>query len=144
MAMNAFLILLVMGVPRGGLKGRDIVQNVDVIEYNHYYNEDGGHVYDQVIFYEWSPDYGRLHVVYWRLVKKPGGVTPRKDPCRKDYYCRWYDTEYKRYRVVRSKIMQETWTKTDPERENKRLMEERYRAGLLKPEKTKSVLEKQK
>ncbi|MEM7557732.1 MAG: hypothetical protein AAF394_01290 [Planctomycetota bacterium] len=112
-----------------------ISQTVDLIELNHYYDDLGRHSYDQVIFYEWSPDYARFHVIAWSLVEKNQTKKPRKDPHRGDYYSRWYDREAKVHRTVRSKVFLETWSKTDPERANKKLLDEKYRVRFIRPAK---------
>ncbi|MEM7476917.1 MAG: hypothetical protein AAF483_18180 [Planctomycetota bacterium] len=114
-----------------------ISETVDLIELNHYYDDLGRHSYDQVIFYEWSPDYARFHVIAWSLIEKDQAKKPRKDPHRGDYYASWYDREAKVHRIVRSRVFTETWSRVDPERANKKLLEEKYRRHFIKPEKVK-------
>ena len=43
--------------------------SVDLIELNHFYDDLGRHAYDQVIFYEWSAEFCRYHVISWCLVE---------------------------------------------------------------------------
>lgn len=126
------LLPLLISVSSGSRSSPEISENVDLIELNHFYDDLGRHAYDQVIFYEWSPDYTRFHVIAWCLIEKDHGRRPSRDPGRGDYFARWYDREAKTYRVVRSKLFRETWSEVDPERANKQLLEEKYRVSLLR------------
>src|SRR5687768_7814220 len=42
------------------------VDQVEVIEYNHFYDEHGRHVFDQLLFYDWSPRDNRYQIRDWR------------------------------------------------------------------------------
>lgn len=114
---------------------RRLTETVDLIELNHFYDDLGRHSYDQVIFYEWSPDYARFHVIAWSLIEKDKSRIPRRDSHRKDYFVRWHDRDSDLYREVRSKVYRETWSQVDPERENKKLMQEKHRIALLQVDK---------
>lgn len=46
-------------------------ERVDLVEVNHFYDEQGRLVFDQVIFYDWSPEHSRYMVRAWRMVKSP-------------------------------------------------------------------------
>lgn len=107
-------------------------ESVDLIELNHFYDDLGRHTYDQVIFYEWSVEYSRYHVIAWCLVEEDQSRMPVLLPGGREVQVRWYDRDVKRMREVRSKLYRETWTQTDPERENKKLLDEKYRSSLLK------------
>ena len=52
-------------------------EKVDLMEVNHFYDEQGRLVFDQVIFYDWSPDHSRYMVRAWRLVKNPAQLPER-------------------------------------------------------------------
>lgn len=108
-----------------------IAERVDMIELNHFRDEETNSSFDQVIFYEWSPDYSRFHVMSWCLIENDPRRRPRKDPCSGMYYVRWLDKDTGIYRAVKSSLFRETWTKLDPERVNKQLMEEKHRIGLI-------------
>ncbi|MFK7736348.1 MAG: hypothetical protein AB8B50_09985 [Pirellulaceae bacterium] len=110
-----------------------IRETVDLIELNHFYDDLGRHSYDQVIFYEWSHDYARFHVIAWCLVEQDKMRLPRRDPGRGDYFVNWNDRDDKVQRIVRSKHFQETWSQVDPERSNRKLLPEKYRLCLLPP-----------
>lgn len=121
-----------------GLAYSTISERVDMIELNHYYNEDGRLGFDQVIFWEWSPDYCRFHAISWCLLENDPNRKPKYDPNRKDYYCEWIDSDTQIVRQVRSKLYRETWTTIDPERINKLVFEEKYRSSLIRIEKLKN------
>lgn len=93
-------------------------ETVDLVELNHFYDENGRLVFDQVIFYDWSPKDARYNVRAWRLVKDTSQVPQRdwRDGC---YSALWHDGE--QLRKVQSQSIRETWTQYDPE-----LMEREY------------------
>ncbi len=87
-------------------------ESVDLIELNHFYDEHGRLVFDQVIFYDWSAGDSRYHVRAWRLVKNPSQL-PQRDWAGGGYSAMWQDGE--QIRNIRSKSIRETWTQHDPE-----------------------------
>jgi hypothetical protein len=108
------------------------IQRVDLIELNHCHDETGRHCYDQLVFYEWSPDYRRYHVVAWCLVDQGLARMPAFDHSKRLYIVSWYDRESGRHREIWSPIFRETWSDSDPERANKKLLDEKYRVTLLR------------
>ena len=102
-------------------------QQVDLIELNHCLSDCGTELFTQVIFRKWSPDYRRHDVVAWsipgsldempRLVGGVYEVRVKKSHCRPV--------------VVRAAKFIETTTIGDPERLEKRLLDERLRCGLI-------------
>jgi hypothetical protein len=97
-------------------------ETVDLIEVNHFYDEHGRLVFDQVIFYDWSANDARYMVRAWRLVKNPAQL-PQRDWKSGGYVAVWQDScqggEVLRH--VHSQAIRETWTQYDPE-----LMEREY------------------
>jgi hypothetical protein len=90
-------------------------ETVDLLEVNHFYDEHGRLVFDQVIFYDWSADDARYMVRAWRMVKNPAQL-PQRDWSANGgggYFTVWQDGELLRH--VRSQSMRETWTQYDPE-----------------------------
>jgi hypothetical protein len=85
---------------------------VDLIEVNHYYDEAGKHVFDQLIFYDWSGEESRYHVRAWRLIKHPSQF-PHRDVRADAYVATWQDGDV--LRSVRGEAFRETWTQYDPE-----------------------------
>jgi hypothetical protein len=87
-------------------------ESVDLIELNHFYDEHGRLVFDQVIFYDWSAGEARYSVRAWRLVKNQAQL-PQRDWRLGGYSAMWQDGEQIRY--IHSKSIRETWTQYDPE-----------------------------
>jgi hypothetical protein len=87
-------------------------ESVDLIELNHFYDEHGRLVFDQVIFYDWSAADARYNVRAWRLVKNPAQL-PQRDWTAGGYSAMWQDGDQLRH--IRSKSIRETWTQYDPE-----------------------------
>ncbi len=110
----------------------EIKERVALIELNHFYDDQGQHAFDQVIFYEWSPDFRRFHVIAWSLVEGDLHRLPIKVPGSNDYRVQWYDRDAKVNRQVLAELFRETWSQDDPERANKRLIDEKYRLCLMR------------
>ena len=141
--VSATLLLPLMLWLSGPTDGNPILrQSVDLIELNHFYDDLGRHTYDQVIFYEWSVEYSRYHVIAWCLVEDDQSRMPVLLPGGREVQVCWFDRDVKRTREVHSKLYLETWTQTDPERENKKLLDEKFRNTLLKlpPKQTKPAV----
>jgi hypothetical protein len=85
---------------------------VDLVELNHFYDEQGRLVFDQLIFYDWFPDDARYQVRAWRLIKSPSQV-PQRNLNGPGYHCMWQDGDL--LRRVHATTMRETWTQYDPE-----------------------------
>ncbi len=89
-----------------------VADRVDVIEINHFYDEHGKLVFDQVLYFEWAPAQSRYNVRAWRLLKSPAQV-PQKDWRHGDYVATFYDGDV--LRKIRATSVRETWTQYDPE-----------------------------
>ena len=106
-------------------------EEVDLIELNHFYDEHGQHVLDQMLFYDWCGSDGRFHVQAWRLLKRSAQVPVYSwhDRC---FIATWHDGGV--LRVVRSLSFRETWTQHDPElRERAALPPKQRRDLCLEP-----------
>lgn len=115
----------------GSGANRPTTEYVDLIEINTCYHDPECKqvAYRQMIAYEWSPDYGRFHVIGWKLIKQENlrPVTKR-------------DTVFafnSKQGLVKSKLLIQTHTHilNDPERLNRQVFEERFRRGLFKSNK---------
>ena len=95
--------------PADGVVATD---RVDLIEVNHFYDERGRLVFDQVIFYDWSSRESRHQVRAWRLLKKPAQI-PYRDWLKRDFVSVWHDGEI--LREVHGDAFRESWTQYDPE-----------------------------
>lgn len=102
-------------------------QRVDLIELNHFIDDQGREVFRQVIFYDWSQSRRRYHVRAWRLVKEPRELPQRRwDP--PIHECTWHDDHL--LRQVWAPAFRETWSQRDPERANRKLLPEDQRVPL--------------
>jgi hypothetical protein len=106
---------------------------VDLIELNHFYDHQGRHVYDQVIFYEHSPETGRFQVRAWCLIEDRDNLSrrPVKNVETHRYQVDWFDNDQRLVRKITSRSFRESWTQIDPERANKIILEERSRIALV-------------
>jgi hypothetical protein len=109
--LNAQAVLLLAAV---SFHPQEVVarDQVDLIEINHYYDEYGKHVFDQLIFYDWSAEESRHHVRAWRLIKHDSQI-PYRDWQKEQYVATWQDGDV--LRTVQSDSIRETWTQYDPE-----------------------------
>lgn len=126
--MNQSIIMLVAAVclhPTEDVARED----VDLIEVNHFFDEQGRLVFDQVIFYDWSVTDARFQVRAWRLLKSPKQL-PRRDWKQGDYIAIWYDGE--QLRKVRARALHETWTQYDPELIEREFLPKEKRRELRK------------
>lgn len=99
----------------------------DLVELNHFFDEQARPVFDQVIFYDWHGDESRYHVVAWRLVAKPSQI-PQRDWQHGGYTVRWQDGEC--LRRVWASSYRETWTQYDPELSERDVLPKCERRGL--------------
>jgi hypothetical protein len=112
-----------------GLPPREDVasEQVDLVEVNHFYDDQGRHVFDQVIFYDWSDGHGRHMVRDWKLVKNPSQL-PQRNWKDGSYTALWHDNET--LRRVQARSMRESWTQYDPELVEREYLPKEKRKGL--------------
>ncbi|WP_145056962.1 hypothetical protein [Lignipirellula cremea] len=106
-----------------------IGESVDLIEINHFYDEQGRLVFDQVIFYDWSEERSCYAVRAWRLLKKREQA-PTRDWRTGDYRAMWRDGET--LREIRSPAMRISWTQYDPELRNREILPKEDRRDFVK------------
>lgn len=125
-----------------GIRGPSLYleENVDLIELNHFYDIKGSHVYDQVIFYESDPATGKFFVRAWCLAEDSYSKEnnwenrrPIRNYTNDLYEVYWNDTSSSKVvrRKITSRLYRESWTQTDPERTNKKLLDEKLRISLI-------------
>ena len=108
------------------------VDRVDLIEINHYYDDKGRHVLDQIIFYDWCAEEGRFQVRDWRMLKRTSQI-PFRDYRTNDYVAIWHDPhDGEVLRRVSAKSLRETWTQYDPEIAERDHLPKEKRKKLLK------------
>ena len=103
---------------------------VDLMEVNHFYDERGKLVFNQIIYYDWSEERCRYMVRDWKLLKTSSQV-PLKDWQSDEYVAVWYDGDL--LRVVRCPLLHETWTQYDPELVEREFLPKDRRALLTRP-----------
>lgn len=124
----ALMLCLIIG------DNRETKEHVDLIELNHFHDCLGRHVYDQVIFYEWAPDRSLYEVRAWCLVEERELMNriPTKKYSNGTYEVKWQDRDQNLLRSITSDHYRESWTQVDPERANKKILEEIFRTALIK------------
>jgi hypothetical protein len=100
--------------------------HVAAIEHNHFYDDDGQHVFDQLIFWEWRADQCAMRVRAWRMVK--GDWRAKRDWQRGGWSVIWPENET--LREVRADSYRETWEQYDPELVDREFLPKEKRAGL--------------
>jgi hypothetical protein len=112
--------------------GTDLVvgDQVDLIEVNHFFDEQGRHIFDQTIFYDWCPVQCRYNVRAWRLLKHPS-QRPYRDWKGGGYIAVWHDGNL--LRRVRSPSFRESWTQYDPELVERDFLPKEQRRDLHRP-----------
>ncbi|HEX5102398.1 MAG TPA: hypothetical protein VFV87_01210, partial [Pirellulaceae bacterium] len=131
--MMVLVLLLLSILPRPGASR----ETCDVIELNHFYNELGQPVFDQILFWEWSGS--RYDVRAWRLVQQPEQL-PRRDWRGGGFVALWSDGPALQptatpplrevFREVHAPSFRETWTQHDPELEERQFLPVQLRRGL--------------
>jgi hypothetical protein len=106
------------------------VDRVDLVEVNHYYDEQGRHVFDQTIFYDWCSEQGRYNIRDFRLMRSTGQM-PVRDWSGGGYLSMWHDGSV--LRKVHATSFRESWTQYDPEVEERKYLKREERRELLKP-----------
>jgi hypothetical protein len=103
-------------------------EHADLLELNHHYDLRGCHVYDQLIVWRQNPATFRFEVASWTLCDTQG-----KYPVRSQsgvYRVTWIDSG--KPREVVSRMFRESWTQTDPEREDQKRVHPEDRIGLIR------------
>lgn len=122
-----FLIAAGVG-PSVGTGGVVAKQRVDLIELNHFIDQDGREVFRQVLFYDWSETHRKYIIRAWRLVKSESQL-PRRRWSPPSYQCSWHDEGL--LREISASTFRETWTQQDPERQNRKIVPEDERIPLV-------------
>ena len=103
---------------------------VDLIEINHFHDDRGRHVFDQVIYFDWSPKQRRYNVRAWRLIKDRGQIPTYHHQSGK-FQSVWHDGNV--MRLIRGTSVRETWTQYDPEMVERKHLPRDQRRELFKP-----------
>lgn len=104
-----FLLLILAAL----LPTEDVVrERVDLIETNHFYDDQGRLVFDQLLFYEWSNEDARHQLLAWRMVKNSNQI-PEYSHGRKVWSATFKDGDV--LRRIDAGYTRETITQYDPE-----------------------------
>jgi hypothetical protein len=145
--MSSFFLLLIAILPR--LDG-PVTDRVDLVEVNHFFNENADPVFSQLIFQDWQENLvlpevmsGYLHDFYrpefrgsrymtvdWRLIKTPQCL-PIRDWENGGYVMTWMENGV--IRQVRANEFRETWLQYDVELHERAYLSKELRRGLKKP-----------
>jgi hypothetical protein len=133
----SFCFILLSIIPRDNVYR----ESTDLVEINHFYDDHGRLVFDQIIFYDWyytlhvpayqdrlpsSLSVNRFQVRAWRLLKVEGQL-PRED-AEGIYHSVWFDAD--QFRHIYSKAFKETWTQYDPELSEREWLPKELRVEL--------------
>ena len=145
MFTSSFTVCLFLCATISSKGNQSVDEFVDLIELNHFYDQRGRLVYDQVIFYERAPETGRFQVRAWCLVEDREGLNrrPVKNYETQLYHVDWFDTDQRLLRKITSRLYRESWTQIDPERANKKIHDERSRIAMVQSPKKFLALEMQ-
>ncbi len=102
-------------------------ERVDVVELNHFYDDNGKLRLDQIIFYQWSPITGRLAVRDFKPMTDPS-LLPLRNGLRKGHVVIWHDDNL--LRSVHAREIRETWTQFDPEMHERKFLPKDQRRAL--------------
>ncbi len=117
--MAIYAIILLAIAPRGEAPQT----HVDLIELNHVYDTDDGHIsFEQWIFWDWWPSKRRYVCVAWRHYREQDKLLPGK---------LWVlvRNEDGVIRITANAVI-ETWTPNDPELDDRDRFEPGLRRGL--------------
>lgn len=104
--------------------------SVDLIEVNHYFDDEARHVFDQLIFRDWDARANRFQVRAWRLLKHPS-QWPTHNWSIGRWEVIWHDGEVTRR--VEAKAYRESWSQFDPEMRERDYLPKEKRRRLYTP-----------
>lgn len=120
--MIGFLIVALATLPGA----EPVIDRVDLVEVNHFFDENGKRVFDQLLFYDrCGVDF---EIRAWRLMKSDS-QRPLRDWGGRKWVATFHDGDL--LREVHSPLFRETWTQYDPELEARDKLPKEKRRGLL-------------
>lgn len=106
------------------------IEKVDVIEFNHFYDDKGDKIFVQAILYDWNRTDSRYDIRAWRLVKEGmPALTPQRGQWRLD----WVDGQI--WRRVSAPQLRESHTQYDVELIERETLPQHLRRELSTPQK---------
>ncbi len=127
--MLALLMVLVSIVPHDEV----VYDQADLVELNHFHDDQGRPVFDQYLFYDFCPIASRYQVIAWRMAKSPGQL-PCRDHKEGGYVCNWTDSQSGNcIRRIKIQCVRESWTMYDPELVERQFLAKEKRRELKIP-----------
>lgn len=123
-------LILTSLLPVDDARSHAVTQHVDLVEVNHYFDDAGKPVFDQLIFFNWDDDANRFSVLAWRLIKNQNQI-PVRQSSSGQYYAAWHDGKI--LRLIYADRALETWTQFDPETVERAYLAKDRRPDLLNP-----------
>lgn len=140
MATTAATLTICLALCGAGASTKVAEERVDLIEINHFHDDLGRPVFDQILFYDWSTVDRRYQLRDWRLLKNPNQV-PLRTAREGEYVAVWTDFKSRdAIRKTQAKLLRESWTQYDPELVEREFLPEGKRRKLREmPALTQSV-----
>ena len=130
--MNPLILSVSLAISSFAISPREDVatERVDLIEVNHFYDDQGRLVFDQLLFYDWSHDDGRYQLRAWRMVKNTAQL-PQRNWQSGGYAATWQDGDV--LRKISAPTIRESWTQYDPELTEREFLPKERRRELRSP-----------
>lgn len=130
--MNPLILTLGLAFSSFAISPREDVatERVDLIEVNHFYDDQGRLVFDQLLFYDWSHNDGRYQLRAWRMVKNNSQL-PQRNWQSGGYVATWQDGDV--LRKISAASTRESWTQYDPELTEREFLPKEKRRELRSP-----------
>jgi hypothetical protein len=130
--VNPLFLTVTLAISSFAISPREDVatERVDLIEVNHFYDDQGRLVFDQLLFYDWSHDDGRYQLRAWRMVKNNAQL-PQRNWQSGGYGAIWQDGDV--LRKISAPSIRESWTQYDPELTEREFLPKERRRELRSP-----------
>jgi hypothetical protein len=125
-ALNAIVVALALATSPAEYPCE--TDTCDLLEANSYFDENGVHLLDQILFMEWDERDARYQIRSWRLLKNDAQY-PR--PCDEGYETTW--REGASIRRVTAPKFRVTHTQVDPELIERKHLPREQRHELFQP-----------
>ncbi len=125
--MIAILLLCIVPQPEASIN-----RSVGLVHVNHFYDDKGELVHDQVIFYDWDKVAERYQVRAWRIMCECASHTRIAGPVRDwrdgTFLSTWCERDQPY--LIRARNFTESWTQQDPEMLERAILVEAKRIPL--------------
>jgi hypothetical protein len=108
----------------------ELHDHCDIIELNHIRDQNGTEFLDQFIFWRWDEPLQEYHVRAWTVADET--KQPECNYHNHSWSVRFWDVAEQKTRLVTANNFRESLTTEDPERKNRKILDERFRVALIK------------